>query len=83
MKKVFDKENRVKIQPKKVIKRDTANPNQTENVSKTLRSRILDNPYYPSASRSKERHGNLKAHQIDVERQRSIAILCFRRNRIR
>jgi hypothetical protein len=83
MKKVFDKENRVKIQPRKAIRRDTANPNQTENVSKTLEPRILDNLCYPSVSRSKEGRMNLKAHQIEVERQRSIAILYYRRNRIR
>jgi hypothetical protein len=80
---VFDKENRVKIQPKKMIRRDTANPNQTENISKTLRSHILDNPCYPSTSRSKQGRMNLKAHQISVERQRSMGILYSRRNRIR
>lgn len=73
----------VEVQSKKVIRRDTANPNQTDDVSKTLRPLILDNPCYPSASRSKEGRMNLKAHQISVERQRSIAILYSRRNRIR
>jgi len=80
---MFHKGNRENIQPKKAIKRDTANSNQTENVSKTLGLRILDNPRYPSASRSKERRMNLKAHQTEVERQRSIAILYSCRNRIR
>lgn len=73
----------VEVQSKKVTRRGTTNPHSTENVPRIPRPRILDNPCNPPASPSKEEWRGLKAHQISVERQRSIAILYSRRNRIR
>lgn len=80
---MFRKETKVEAQSKKVIRRDTENPRLTENVSRIPRPRILDNPYNPPASLSKEERRDLKAHQIEVERRRSMALFYSRRNAIR
>lgn len=80
---MLHKEINVEVRSKKVIRRDTANPNLTENVPRIPRPRILDSPYNPPASRSKEERRDLKAHQIEVERRRSMALFYSRRNAIR
>lgn len=80
---MLDKETNVEAQSKKVIRRDTINPHHIKNVSRILRLRILDNPDTPPASPSEEERWNLKAHQIEVERRRSMAFFHSRRNAIR
>lgn len=52
------KETKVEAQSKKVIRRDTANPHLTENVSSISRPRILGNPYNPPASKQRRAEGS-------------------------
>jgi len=77
------KETKVEPQSKRVILRDTADPHLGENVSNTPRPRISDNPYHPPNSLSREERRDLKAHQIEVERQRYRALFYSRRSAIR
>ncbi len=77
------KETKAQPEPKRVILRDTADPHLAENVSNISRPRTSDNPYHPPNPLSREERKDLKAHQIEVERQRYRALFYSRRNAFR
>jgi len=77
------KEAGATVQSKKAIRDDLINPRPSENVTGiTNFVHILDNPHDPPASLSPEELRNLKAHHIEVERLRSLALAYHQRNTI-
>jgi hypothetical protein len=79
------RETQVEAKPNKKIRRDKADLHLTGKVSSRPKLRNASNihNHYNPTSLSKEDRRDLKAHQIEVERRRSMALFNIRRNTIR